>query len=255
MERYIDREIASKGVLEPTTTNLLRQLLKPGMHLMDIGANLGYFTLLSAQQIGPAGKVWAFEPVNCYREQLQWHIATNHFEDRVKILPYGLADTRAKMSMAVDNISATLHWTLALTSPTVFEEIDLYSLDDVVLKLEIERLDFIKLDIDGHEPFFFRGASRFFKKCKPIMVLEFAQIVLDPAGEDVRTLKATVEDLGYILYSETTEKPFKNRREFLLECGNFTHSANAWAIPIEMSKSELPLPEIMKLVQPNRPVQ
>ena len=243
MQRYIDREIATTKVFEPATTELVRRIVRPGMRVLDVGANLGYFTLLFARQVGPTGRVWAFEPVERYREQLRWHVAANGFEDRVQICDYGLSDASITMNVALDWCGGTLHWTRA-EAPDTREPARFLPLDVVASELGLNHVDFVKLDVDGHEPFFFRGASAFFRHNRPLMVVEFSQANLDVAGEDVRTLKEAIEELGYTLYSERTGKSYANRHDFLFDAGNFTHSANVWAVPDTLATPGIPLDQI-----------
>jgi FkbM family methyltransferase len=230
MDRYIDRQIATKGTFEPATTELVLKFVKPGMTVLDVGANIGYFTLLFGRQVGPSGRVWAFEPVKRYQEAIKLHLQTNRLDDTVQLLSFGLSDRTLRVPISVDEFGASMH---SASSSTTFEieEIDIARLDDVVREQNINKVDFIKLDIDGHEPAFVRGAQSTIRSHMPVMVLEFAQAWLDVAGEDARTLKTAIEELGYTLYSEKTRQAFSSRLEFLRECGNYTHSANVWAIP------------------------
>ena len=137
----------------------------------------------------------------------------------------------------MDNISASLHWT-PKTPPSNYEEIELQRLDDIVEKESIGKIDFIKIDIDGHEPFFVDGAVEFFKKNSPIILVEFANLNLFVAGSDAISLKEKLEKLGYVLYSEKTKLPFPSVNEFLTECGNYKYSANVWAIPRAIAKTK-----------------
>src|SRR5881394_4532980 len=75
------------GLYELDTARLIHRLLKPGSWFVDIGANLGYFTLLAAKWTAPAGKIDAFEPdpLNCQR--LEEHLHENNLTDRVHIHP------------------------------------------------------------------------------------------------------------------------------------------------------------------------
>lgn len=77
---------------EPVTTRQLTGLLRPGHVFVDIGANHGYFTLLAASLVGPAGRVAAFEPNPHVFEQLRRHVQLNHFADRVRLESCALAD-------------------------------------------------------------------------------------------------------------------------------------------------------------------
>ena len=242
MEHSIDREIAL-GVFEPATTRLVNKIVKPGMTLIDVGANLGYYTIMFANLVGKSGKVFAFEPVKQYYEKLLWHVEANGFRNHVAAFNCGLSDKEERISIGVANTGATVHW-VSDDPPTRCEEIQLHPLDEIIPKYSIEKIDLIKIDIDGHEPFFFRGARNFFRKNRPILLVEFAQLNLDRAGEDVSGLKATIEKLGYTMYSESTKRPFTSRTQFLVECGNYAYSANVWAIPNSLAREGIPLEEI-----------
>jgi FkbM family methyltransferase len=234
LDRYIDRTIALEKEFEPTTSELVKQIVKPGMRVLDIGANIGYYTNIIAKKIETKGKIFAFEPVSEYRMQLEWHVKENRFNDIVKVLPYGLSNMANKMNIGRDNVSASLHWA-PLTPPTNTEEIELKKLDDIYSSEDFNNIDFIKIDIDGHEIMFLDGAIDFFKKNQPIILLEFANLSLHVAGTNVIILKEKLEKMGYIIYSEKTKKPFIDIKEFLIECGNYSFSANAWAIPTNLS--------------------
>lgn len=225
----IGESIINQGIWEENTTKLIKETVKPGMHILDIGANVGYYTLILAKSVGPKGKVWAFEPVKRFRDQLLWHIEKNNFSDIVTVLPYGLSDTTIDIPISIDDSTATLHW--PKSKPAVEKEIiSLKKLDDIVDDLKIKNIDFIKIDIDGNEPKFFRGAATFFKNCHPPIAMEFAQLCLHVAGSDVRELAKILNEYGYILCNEKSREPFPTDFDFLIECGNFDHSGNAFAV-------------------------
>lgn len=229
MDSYIGRTIAEQGVFEPDTTKLVQEFVKPGMHVLDIGANIGYYTLILARAVGPTGIVWAFEPVTKYRDYLKWHVRENGFSSRVRIIPYGLSDKLTNCSISIEDTSATLHWSGDMLAPEN-ERITLNSLDAIADELDIRRIDFIKIDVDGHEPQVLLGASKLLQQYLPPISLEFAQHCLHIAGSDVRIQARILQELGYVICSEKTRKPYKSEMQFLMECGNFDHSCNALAI-------------------------
>src|SRR5205085_11707458 len=73
------------GLYELDTARLIRRLLKPGSHFVDVGANLGYFTLLAAKWTAPTGRIDAFEPDPINRQRLENHLRANNLSDRVRI--------------------------------------------------------------------------------------------------------------------------------------------------------------------------
>lgn len=235
-ENFLDRQILLRGAFEPKTTRLVRRFVRPGMRVLDVGANIGYFSTIIASLVGPDGKVWAFEPTDAYRQRLAWHLEANGLAGRVKVLDYGLSDRQQSLEIAMEESTASLHPT---TAGGDRQTVQLRRLDDVAGELGIDRIDFVKVDIDGHEPYFLAGARQTILKHQPVMVMEFNQASLDAASSDVRKLYEELVGMGYQLYSEKSGQPYPSRLDFLRECGNFRRSANAWAYPQGQKKVDL----------------
>ncbi len=229
---HIGRAILEHGQWEPHTTRLLLAAVNPGMRVLDVGANFGWFTLLLAQRVGPTGRVFAFEPVATYRRALLHHLAANGLQDRVTVLPYGLSDARRSLPIAVGDASATLHWNGGEV-PRGREVIDLRRLDDEIAAIGIDRVDVVKLDLDGHELRCLRGAEQTLRRWRPLLSLEFAQGYLHADHSDVREQLRRLHDLDYEACREADCKPFASDADFLQECGNFDRSANVLAVPTE----------------------
>jgi FkbM family methyltransferase len=228
MASAISRAMVSTGVWEPDTTNVVFDLVKPDMNVLAVGANFGYYALLMAQRVGAEGHVWAFEPTLKFREQLIWHVKTNGFANRVTIVPFGLSDSIERLPIGIVSQTASLHFPPNLCSSN--ELIQLKPLDAVASELGIERIDFIQMDIDGHEAAFLRGAVQTLRNNLPPIALEFAQSCLHFAGSDVREVAALLREVGYEVCSEKTRKPYKDEFDFLLDCGNFDRYSNALAM-------------------------
>lgn len=242
-DSHLSQEIIKHGVFEPKTTQHIETLLKPGMKVLDVGANIGYFSLIMARCVGQNGVVWAYEPTQYYRKQLQWHLDNNSIQN-VHLMPYGLSNQSVETTIYLGNSSATMHWFSTETSHSQ-ETISLKTFDQSIKENQIQDIEFIKIDVDGHELSFLEGAKDFFTKSKPIIMMEFSQANLDIAGSDVRNLRDYLMELGYHLFSDQTGKAYASKTEFLFECGNFTHSANVWLIPQTMASKDQFLTEIL----------
>jgi len=239
MNTWLGREMYRTGVFEPLTLKWMDQLIQPGMNVLDVGANIGYFTTIMAQRVAPGGHVWAFEPTQHYGQRVNWHLQHNGVAEHVTLLPIALSDAPGSLDIAIGDSSATIH-PLAEDQRLQSETITLRPLDDVVDELDLPKIDFVKVDVDGHEPKVLAGGERFFRTHRPTLLIEFFQGNLDAAGSDVRELRDQVEALGYQLCSEKTGKPFADRWSFLEECGNFTHSVNVLALPKQAAASGNP---------------
>ena len=235
MGSIIAQRMVRDGIWEPETTQIVFDYVKPGMQVLSVGANFGYYVLLMARSVGDAGHVWAFEPTEKYREQLNWHLETNGLADRVTVVPYGLSDKETDASIGISPQSASMHFS-PHEREIGREQIHLRRLDDVAAELGITRVDFLNIDIDGHEPAFFRGARETLKRDLPPIAMEFAQLFLHFAGSDVRELASLLHEIGYEIRSERTREPFPDETSFLCECGNFLPAANGLAVKNTLAK-------------------
>ncbi len=153
---------------EPFTTKIVKDIVKPGMTCLDIGASLGYFTLQLSRQVGREGKIIAIEPT-CHQfpflvENINTNKATN-----VEALNIAAWDKNEKKLMPIN-------------SGTQFEA-DCKPLDEVLEAKGIKEVDFIKMDIDGSEPWALRGLERTIERSKNLkMIIEFYPKYLEMAG-------------------------------------------------------------------------
>ncbi len=162
------------GWHELETHGVMAHFLKPGMRVIEAGANEGYHTIFAAALVGKAGRVTAYEPSPRERDRLIANVALNRFEDRVVVRDLALSDFSGNSSFLVplDN-----EWNRGVGSlPEHYESKEKVSSIDVrVATLDTEELgdcDFMKLDVQGAEASILRGASALLERCKPVVYFE-----------------------------------------------------------------------------------
>jgi FkbM family methyltransferase len=196
--------IATHKEWEPHVQRELSPLLRPGGCFVDVGANVGYFTLLAASRVGPGGRVVAFEPNPDNRHLLGQSLTANTFSN-VTIHPFAVADREAVMWLHRGKFNSLCWFT---PEPTDREsvEVRVVVLDDVLS--DLSRIDVIKIDTDGAEPLILRGARELLRRHRPVIFLEYA-----PANYPAVS-RAGVEEpldelrgLGYDLYLLTAGGP------------------------------------------------
>ena len=133
------------GVYEVTTTKFLHQVLREGDVFLDIGANCGAVTLVAASAIAN-GKIYAFEPGNTVRSRLQANIDLNpSLKNVVKVVPFGLGLKSGKLLYYEDQNYRG--------NGALFESqgipVDVISLDDWVFQEKLDKIDAIKIDVEG----------------------------------------------------------------------------------------------------------
>ena len=166
---YIGASILKSKSYEPHVTSVVMKLLKEGDVFLDIGANVGYFTMLASSLVKSNGKVIAFEP-NPQNLQLIYSSIVENDAVNVDIYPY-----------AASNEKAILNFTTVGSNGGVVsassQEQQYYFLVPAIVLDELleseERISLIKIDIEAHEPYAIRGMEKLIKRLKPKMITEF----------------------------------------------------------------------------------
>lgn len=152
------------GEMEPEQTAAMAEVIRPGSVFFDIGANVGYYTVLASRLVGEAGKVVAFEPVPRNIEFLRQHIELNSAAN-VILKPLAVSDRQGTVRFSLGPDSAMGH-----IGEDGELEVATTTLDDVVSELGITP-DVMKIDVEGAEREVFRGAARMFEAARPVIFL------------------------------------------------------------------------------------
>lgn len=203
----IDFSIWLLGSFEPETVRSYKKIVKAGDVVLDIGANIGAHTLPLAQAVGDHGKVIAFEPTDyAYAKLTQNCLLNPGLAERIHCLQVMLVD-----SEIAGKSTPGLYSSWPLKEETGQHEqhqgrlmttvgAEARTLDSVILSLELDRVDFIKLDIDGFECGMMRGASEVLSKWKPTIVMELSPYVLEEQGSSLDELIELLRKHSYALY-------------------------------------------------------
>jgi FkbM family methyltransferase len=230
---YVDKCLVDHGVFEEKSSSQVCKLIKPGDTVIDVGANIGYYTVMMANLVGPNGRVIAFEPTKYYGDVLRRNLEENNIRN-VQVLPLGLSDRRQKLWIDIANSSATLH-TPGGGKSSQREEIELVTLDELFDISSMPRLDFVKVDIDGHEPLFLRGAWGTLNRCSPTVLMEVNALNYREAGFDPAKVYDELRQRGFFVYDEDSLKRIDDSISFLIRCGNYAYSSNVF-----LSRRSLP---------------
>jgi len=184
------------GSFEPNEFAFLDENLKPGMVFVDAGANDGYYTLFAARKVGVAGRVVAVEPSSRERVNLRRNIQRNNFENvRIVTEALGAATGEADLRLAQDKHSGhnTLgrfaHDDVAAARP---ERVQVETLDVVVQRLALPRVDFVKIDVEGAEANVIAGSHDVLKTFRPILLMEVNDRALRAQGNCADELLSTL---------------------------------------------------------------
>jgi len=139
---------------EKETVNLFRQIIKPGMTIVDVGAHVGYFTRLYSSLVGPNGKVYAFEasPQN-------FAILKRNTKNLTNVTLYKLAvsDKTGWINFDETENNTGCHSLIPSKNRPGKTMIQSISLDEMLKNGQLQNIDLIKMDIEGAEPIAFEG--------------------------------------------------------------------------------------------------
>lgn len=188
------------GVFEPFETELIRKLLVRNMTVLNIGANIGYYTLIAASRVGPNGKVYAFEPEPQNYKLLVKNVEENGYKNVVAV-QVAVSDKQGTKKLFLDKLNLGAH-SLAEKNIRVkdkFVEIETNSLDNLLKKYgkEFSGADLMIIDTEGSEGLVLDGAKGILRSGKLKIVMEFWPYALANMGTDAPGLLRKMENLGF----------------------------------------------------------
>lgn len=147
---HISRQIRERGIWEPYESSLVQQYLQPGDVFLDVGANIGYFTVLAAACVGDRGHVYAFEPEPRNFQLLQDNIELNGFSSRVTCRQAALAakSGAGQLYLHPENLGDHQLYGAGKDRSTV--AVELLAGVDAISDRDV-RLDLVKIDTQGAE--------------------------------------------------------------------------------------------------------
>lgn len=175
MRLYPEGEIAEflafPWLFEPNELKLVARLLQPGMSVIDVGANIGLYSILAAIRTGPNGRVWAFEPSSESSNRLERNLRLNHC-NTVEVVRLALSDTISTASLISDQgFGDAYRYVRAGTSVSNGEVVEVTTLDAWATANAIGPIDFLKVDIEGGEYNMFLGAKEFLSSSPGLVIM------------------------------------------------------------------------------------
>jgi len=204
LSQLIDARIYYEGEFEPETSSLFRRLVKPGMIVFDIGANVGAHALPLAKLVGPSGHVYMFEPTDWALKKLQKNLSLNPDLSHVTVERSVLSD----QDVSGQQYSIRSQWQAdGVEGAEEKGVIDHLTLDTYCVSHGIEQVDFIKLDVDGFETRILRGGMKMLESRHPILLVEMSDYWQQEAGDSAEAMIGILDRIGYRYLYEATLEP------------------------------------------------
>ena len=193
-----------QGCWEPDVTRFFLRIVKPGMRVVEVGANVGYYTLLACSLVGPTGRVTAFEANPAAVTLTRRSLLVNGFRDRATIVEMAVTDAPGTV------ILHQLDQRQGDGSLFDFSDDQLRFAGDRVTKVEVpstsldaffdrdEPIDLIRMDVEGAEPLVFDGMRRILERNPRIKImLEFFPERIERSGRQPVKFLETIKAIGF----------------------------------------------------------
>jgi FkbM family methyltransferase len=184
---------------------VIERFVSPGMHVVDVGANIGLYTFYFSQRVGAAGKVTALEPAPELRQALAKSLEKNRINN-VEILPYAAGATESSMLLSLDPLNSGNNWVTPdePKNRQVKISVPLRRLDALELR---PAPDFVKIDVQGWEVQVLQGMSGWIERnIKPPLFCEVSEAALQAAHASTEALAKTLLGYGYEIYLPRKER-------------------------------------------------
>jgi FkbM family methyltransferase len=226
------------GAFERSTVAAYSRIVRPGMTVVDIGANIGAHTLPLARLVGPGGRVIAVEPTAWAMQRLRANLALN---------PALAAVVQVRQAMLVakpqDRLEDEIYASWPLHGRNVHPKLraqpkstagaSALTLDELVSSEHLARVDFIKLDVDGYDGAVLRGGLNTLKRDRPTMILELSPYLLAEKGDRLDNLLNLLAERGYRLHDLKSQRVLPSDADTLAKTIPSLGSINVIAMALD----------------------
>lgn len=228
-DRYIGRSLDVYGEYSEHEVELFRYVLRPGMTAIDVGANIGAFTLPMAKAVAPTGRVFAYEPQRRLHQMLSANMALNDIGN-AWLLAMGAGKERgAAIAPFIDFGRIENFGSVSLREAGAGEPVPIAPIDE----LRLDACHLLKVDVEGMEQDVLAGAAGTIARCRPLLYVENA------SAEKSAALIEQIKSYRYRLYRHV--RPLFNPANFFghpTDIFGAVASYNMLCLPAELEQPQ-----------------
>jgi FkbM family methyltransferase len=215
-------------LFERTEMKLVASLLKPGMKVVDAGANIGLYSLLAARCVGEGGQIWSFEPSQTTYGLLLDNLALNGVTS-VSAHRLALSDSPGQLTLRSErgfgDLYRHLDYTEGAKAGDSVETVSVITLDEFADAQNIQAIDFLKIDVEGGEFCLLKGARRLLSQSPNVIVMfESEEDWCQRSGCKPEDSFELLKGLGFSLYSWS-----KRLQNWVADEQELSKSRTVWA--------------------------
>ena len=200
-DRGISTELSLFNTHEPLSTMILKKTVEKDMFCIDVGANIGYYTFIQANEVGENGKVIACEPSSLNYSYLKKNLQLNQLSN-VSSYNIALSDKSGTSNLLIHPTKSNLNKiSNSVNTNENFENVKTLTLDELCNKLSLKKVNLIRMDVEGHELQIMKGSIKTIKKFKPLIFMEIhtPYLNLENSFELLNMLKSNGYEIDYLI--------------------------------------------------------
>ena len=235
-------DIFSHGIHEEFETGFVKKIIQKKDTVLDIGANIGYYTLIFAKLVGDDGKVFAFEPEPSNFSLLEKNVEINGYRN-VELAQKAASNKIGKMKLYINEKNAGGHMIYDTHENRNVVEIDVTRLDDHLNNLSTP-INFVKMDVEGSEIDVIEGMKDILQKTKDIIIMsEFNPYCIERCGKKPKDYLEALIQNGFKIYDLDAQqkKIIEVSSPELLEKYTFERKTNTNLI---CKRSQIPMKDL-----------
>lgn len=208
----VKRHLFFLNEYEDYETRVISRIVKKGDYVVDVGASFGWFTTLMSKLVGESGKVFAFELAPNIAEECRKNINLNDMADNVVLEDVALGDEEKDVNfiyskdLGLGNMNPHGLDGAGKTSANLGK---MTTLDMYIKKNSIQKIDFIKCDIDGAEVIFLKGAKETISSFKPVIIIEASGAHGRPSCFEIFNILSQFDYKFFSLHHKIKLKPIE----------------------------------------------
>jgi FkbM family methyltransferase len=193
---YLQLMIYYLGTFEPHCLRYLKACVGKGATIVDVGANIGLFTLEGSLAVGPSGRVISVEAAPSNARVLRGSIQLNGMGN-VSVIEVAAGEARGMATLTLGSEGNQGMFTLGSVTGKEKYDVEVRPLDELLDERKICSVDFMKMDIEGSEYRALRGAERTLRTHQPVLLIELNESALQKCQSSTSQVKDLLRELGY----------------------------------------------------------
>lgn len=190
-----------RGIFEKENLEYFGSLIKPGNIILDIGANIGIYSLMASVKTGNIGKVYSFEPADWAINRLKENIRLNKFEN-IEVIDKAISDISGISDFFIcDDDAYNSIGNKPMREVREVKKVEITTIDDFLSSRSISHVDIIKIDTEGADYLVLKGAKQLLSSSSPpIIFCEYSRKTIDGFHHSLNEFEEYIKGFNYKIF-------------------------------------------------------